>query len=117
MPEDSLAIGPKSRSEASLAAGLHRALLVAALATAIRVVVLGTAWGATAAGSSVSRTGNVATGSGGAVSWEALALAAAVALFVGGFLGNFIAARRLARPKVSVYDAIRKRIDAEKAGE
>ena len=115
MPEDSLAIGPNSRSDATQGTGFRRSVLVAALATAICVFVVGVAWGATPADPSVTRTANVATGSGGGFSWETLALAAAVALFVGGFIGNFIAARRLSAPKVSVYAAIRESIDAEKS--
>ena len=47
-------------------------------------------------------------------SWGTLALAVVVALFAGGFVGNLFAGRRPGEPKVSVYDAMRARIERER---
>jgi len=49
-------------------------------------------------------------------SWGFL-LTIVLAVFVlGGFVGNLVASRRLNRPRGSIYDVIRHRIEQERAG-
>jgi len=55
----------------------------------------------------------VATDSG--FSWGALALAVVGALFVGSFLGNLFASRRRPAPRPSVYAAVQRRMEEERA--
>ena len=53
---------------------------------------------------------------GGGLGWGTLAAAVLAALFAGGLLGSVFASRRRGSPTVSVYAAIRKRIDHERSG-
>jgi hypothetical protein len=62
-----------------------------------------------------TRPVTVPQASAGGFSWGTLALAIVVALFAGGFVGNLFAGRRPAQPKLSVYDAIRRRIERDRA--
>jgi hypothetical protein len=39
----------------------------------------------------------------------------ALIVLVGALLGNLYAQKRRARPRISIYDAIRARLDAERA--
>jgi hypothetical protein len=47
---------------------------------------------------------------------EGLLAALALIVLVGAVVGNLYAQKRRARPRVSVYDAIRTRLEAERAG-
>jgi hypothetical protein len=53
---------------------------------------------------------------GGGLTWGTLVLAIAAALFAGGFIGNLFASRRGALPaRSSIYDALKRRLDEERA--
>lgn len=49
------------------------------------------------------------------LSWGALALAVVGALFVGSFLGNLFASRRRPAPRPSIYAAVQRRMEEERA--
>ncbi|MBI2237701.1 MAG: hypothetical protein HYU54_04140 [Actinobacteria bacterium] len=71
-------------------------------------------FGATA---TVTRSANVGGRGEGGLPWGSVILAVAVALFAGGFLGNLLASRRRLPPTPSIYAAVRRRIDEERAGD
>src|SRR5205823_7428549 len=48
-------------------------------------------------------------------SWSELVLAAAVALFAGGFLGNLYSTRRQPVARPSIYATVQRRLDEERA--
>jgi hypothetical protein len=48
--------------------------------------------------------------------WGAVATAAAAALLLGAFVGNLFASRRRPPPRLSVYGAIQRRLDADRPG-
>jgi hypothetical protein len=63
----------------------------------------------------ITRRVNMGKTSGG-LSWGTAAAYIAVALLAGGFLGNLVASRRRAPPRLSVYATIQRRIDEERSG-
>lgn len=62
---------------------------------------------------SVTRSATAPTSSGG-FSWSTVATFVALALFVGGFLGNTFASHRRTPPRLSVYSTIQERMDQER---
>jgi len=67
------------------------------------------------AGRAATVTRSVDTGKPGGAPWGTVAVAVAVALIAGAFVGNLFASRRRPPPKLSVYSAIRRRIDEERS--
>ncbi len=63
---------------------------------------------------SLTRGLNVGTSTG--LTWGTVALAVAVALFAGGFLGNVFASKRRPVARPSVYVAVQRRIDERRSG-
>jgi hypothetical protein len=49
--------------------------------------------------------------------WGTLVAFVAVALFAGGFVGNLFANKRRPRPRMSVYGAVQRKLDEERAAE
>ena len=48
-------------------------------------------------------------------SWGTLGLAIALALFAGGFVGNIVSTRRRPPPRPSIYGAVQRRLEQDKA--
>ena len=51
----------------------------------------------------------------GGVGWGTLVTIAVLTLLVGAFLGNLVASRRRSAPRLSVYGAIQRQLDAERS--
>jgi hypothetical protein len=68
----------------------------------------------TGASASILETAVLPKPDQGGFSWGALAAAVLAALFAGGLLGGIFASRRRPTPTVSVYAAIRRRVDEER---
>jgi hypothetical protein len=53
---------------------------------------------------------------GGGITWGTVAALIAAALFAGGFVGNLFASKRRPPPRASVYDAVQRRVESDRAG-
>ncbi len=66
-------------------------------------------------GVSAEVTRSLAAPEGGGISWGTVAALIAAALFAGGFVGNIFANKRRPPPRASVYDAVRRRVETDRA--
>jgi hypothetical protein len=53
---------------------------------------------------------------GAGITWGTVAALIAAALFAGGFVGNLFASKRRPPPRASVYDAVQRRVESDRAG-
>jgi hypothetical protein len=67
-------------------------------------------------GESAEVTRALAAPEGGGISWGTVAALIAAALFAGGFVGNLFASKRRPPPRASVYDAVQRRVESDRAG-
>ena len=67
-------------------------------------------------GESAEVTRALAAPESGGISWGTVAALIAAALFAGGFVGNLFASKRRLPPRASVYDAVQRRIETDRAG-
>ena len=67
------------------------------------------------AGTSARVTRGLTEQRSGGVGWGTLVTIAVLTLVVGAFLGNLVASRRRSAPRLSVYGAIRRQLDAERS--
>jgi hypothetical protein len=67
-------------------------------------------------GESAEVTRALAAPESGGISWGTVAALTAAALFAGGFVGNLFASKRRLPPRASVYDAVQRRLETDRAG-
>jgi hypothetical protein len=67
-------------------------------------------------GESAEVTRALAAPEGGGITWGTVAALIAAALFAGGFVGNLFASKRRPPPRASVYDAVQRRVESDRAG-
>ena len=66
-------------------------------------------------GESADVTRALAAPENGGISWGTVAALIAAALFAGGFVGNLFASKRRPPPRASVYDAVQRRVQTDRA--
>ena len=66
-------------------------------------------------GESADVTRALAAPESGGISWGTVAALIAAALFAGGFVGNLFASKRRPPPRASVYDAVQRRVQTDRA--
>jgi hypothetical protein len=67
-------------------------------------------------GESAEVTRSLAEPESGGFTWGTVVALIAAALFAGGFVGNLFASKRRLPPRASVYDAVQRRLEADRAG-
>ena len=66
-------------------------------------------------GSSAEVSRALAAPEGGGITWGTVVALIAAALFAGGFVGNVFATKRRPPARVSVYDAVQRRVETDRA--
>jgi hypothetical protein len=66
-------------------------------------------------GESAEVTRSLAAPEGGGITWATVVALIAAALFAGGFVGNIFANKRRPPPRASVYDAVQRRVETDRA--
>ena len=66
-------------------------------------------------GGSAQTTRTLAAPEGGGITWGTVVALIAAALFAGGFVGNMFASKRRPAPRASVYDAVQRRLETDRA--
>jgi len=66
-------------------------------------------------GESAEVTRSLAAPESGGITWGTVAALIAAALFAGGFVGNIFATKRRPPPRASVYDAVQRRVETDRA--
>jgi hypothetical protein len=66
-------------------------------------------------GESADVTRALAAPESGGISWGTVAALIAAALFAGGFVGNLFATKRRPPPRASIYDAVQRRVETDRA--
>lgn len=67
-------------------------------------------------GSTAEVTRSLAAPEGGGITWGTVVALIAAALFAGGFVGNLFASKRRPPARASVYDAVQRRLESDRAG-
>lgn len=67
-------------------------------------------------GGSDQVTRTLAEPKGPGITWGTVVALIAAALFAGGFVGNLFASKRRPPPRASVYDAVQRQLEADRAG-
>ena len=67
-------------------------------------------------GASAEVTRTLAEPEGSGITWGTVVALIAAALFAGGFVGNMFASKRRQPARGSVYDAVQRRLESERAG-
>ncbi|MGA9159811.1 MAG: hypothetical protein WB297_02945 [Actinomycetota bacterium] len=67
-------------------------------------------------GGSDEVTRTLAEPRGAGITWGTVVALIAAALFAGGFVGNLFASKRRPPPRASVYDAVQRKLEADRAG-
>jgi hypothetical protein len=67
-------------------------------------------------GASAEVTRTLAEPEGSGITWGTVVALIAAALFAGGFVGNMFASKRRQPARGSVYDAVQRRLDSDRAG-
>ena len=67
-------------------------------------------------GESADVSRSLAAPESGGITWGTVAALIAAALFAGGFVGNLFASKRRPPPRASVYDAVQRRVESDRAG-
>jgi hypothetical protein len=66
-------------------------------------------------GESAEVTRSLAAPESGGITWGTVVALIAAALFAGGFVGNLFASKRRLPPRASVYDAVQRRLETDRA--
>ncbi|HET9250147.1 MAG TPA: hypothetical protein VFP13_09465 [Actinomycetota bacterium] len=66
-------------------------------------------------GASAEVSETLAAPEGAGITWATVVALIAAALFAGGFVGNVFANKRRPPPRVSVYDAVQRRVETDRA--
>jgi hypothetical protein len=67
-------------------------------------------------GESAEVTRSLAAPESAGITWGTVVALIAAALFAGGFVGNLFASKRRLPPRASVYDAVQRRLETDRAG-